>query len=119
MARKVLPFLFVVAPLLVGCDLLPNSSQGEHDAIAASAPEASAFRIKSTPDGRAFLLNESTGELHLITSDRLVALRAGSVKLAVGEYYEMPDATGEKKFLKYLGNGQFEQSAFAVRRVSE
>ncbi|MCG7868776.1 MAG: hypothetical protein JAY74_20695 [Candidatus Thiodiazotropha taylori] len=81
--------------------------------------EQNIYSIKEAKDGRVFRLNQNTGEIYLITNSGLQQLTEGTIELRVGEYYEMELKMGDYKFLKYLGNGKFEKSKFALRRVSE
>jgi len=41
------------------------------------------------------------------------------IALSIGRYYKMPDAASEAVYLKYLGNGEFEQSKFSITEVPE
>ena len=76
--------------------------------------EGEAYLIHETQDGRVLRLNKNTGEMHLVEGTRLVSLSEKTATLQVGAYYEMGDAKSEEKFLKYLGNGKFERSKFAI-----
>jgi hypothetical protein len=76
--------------------------------------DGNTYQIYEAKDGKIFRLNQQTGELHLIEGGSLVSLSEKTVVLKVGGYYEMEDGNKEAKFLKYLGNGKFEKSKFAL-----
>jgi ribosomal protein S6 len=66
-------------------------------------------------DGQLYRLNAATGEIARVTESGLRPLTDDLAKLRVGDYYEMSDVTSGEKYLKYLGNGQFEKSLYAIR----
>ena len=74
------------------------------------------YQLITATDGKIFRLDIKTGAVHYVTSDGMFPLTDQTPKLRIGEYYEMVDAKGDMKFLKYLGNGQFEMSKFAIHR---
>ena len=86
--------------------------------VSAQA-EPNTFSIHEAKDGRIFRLNHDTGDIYLVTDSGLQNLTEGTIKLRVGEYYEMETMQGDSKFLKYLGNGKFEKSKYAIRQISE
>lgn len=73
----------------------------------------------TSKDGQLYRLNGVTGEIALVTDSGLRPLSNDPTKLRIGEYYEMSDVTSGEKFLKYLGNGQFEKSLYAIRKVGK
>lgn len=83
------------------------------------APIPAPFQLTAGPDGRLFRLNTGTGETYLVTDTGLSRLTDGdkSVTLHVGEYYEMADAPNSERFLKYVGQGHFERSAWGKASV--
>ena len=74
------------------------------------------YQLISATDGKVFRLDLQTGAVHYITPERMVSLSNGLPVLRVGEYYQMSDAKDDTKYLKYLGNGQFEKSQWAVQK---
>ena len=96
--------LALVAAALAGCD---------------GPTLAARYQVVTTADGRLFRLDTKDGTVHFLTSDSMTLLSDSTPVLRVGGYYKMADATGDTKFLKYLGNGQFEKSKFAVLSVGE
>jgi hypothetical protein len=83
------------------------------------SPKAAQFQLTPGPDGKVFRLNSETGETYLVTDSGLVELSDAAPVLRVGEYYEMADASTNEKFLKYLGQGKFEQSAWAIKQLDK
>ena len=83
------------------------------------APSPAPFQLTAGPDGKLFRLNTGTGETYLVTDTGLARLTDAdeSVTLRVGEYYEMADAQNNERFLKYVGQGQFERSAWGKARI--
>jgi hypothetical protein len=49
-----------------------------------------------------------------VTPDGTFSLSEGTLKLKQGQYFQLEDG----KFLKYIGNGQFEKSDYAIRRAN-
>ena len=82
---------------------------------SSSSAEEVVYALYESEAGKLFRLNKTTGELCLIEETALRCLHNAIVTLQVGEYYEMSDAKGDEKFLKYLGEGKFETSAWAVQ----
>ena len=74
------------------------------------------YQLISATDGKVYRLDSQTGAVHYITPERMVSLSNGLPVLRVGEYYQMSDAKDDTKYLKYLGNGQFEKSQWAVQK---
>ncbi len=83
------------------------------------APRPPPFQLTAGPEGKLFRLNTETGETYLVTETKLVRLTDAnkSVFLRIGEYYEMADAQNSERFLKYVGQGQFERSAWSIVEV--
>jgi hypothetical protein len=79
--------------------------------------EDALYQIHEAKDGRVLRLNMQTGAVHLITNKGLDELSENSPDLKVGKYYEMEDGLKEEKYLKYLGNGKFEKSKFAILSI--
>ena len=76
----------------------------------------SRYQLNTATDGKIFRLDAKTGAVHYIMSDRMVPLSEELPMLRIGEYYQMSDAKDDTKFLKYLGNGQFEKSQWAIHK---
>ena len=68
------------------------------------------YQLVTSSDGKVYRLDAQSGTVHYVTGDKMVALNDGLPTLHVGEYYQMSDAAGGTKYLKYLGNAQFEKS---------
>jgi hypothetical protein len=91
--------LSLVAILLTGCDQLPGGQR---------------YQLLASPDGKVYRLDVKTGAVHYITPDGMFPLLSGTPKLTNGQYFQLEDG----KFLKYIGNGQFEKSDYAVRKIN-
>ena len=87
--------------LLVGCD---------------SPPIQPRYQLVNVSDGKVYQLDTKTGALHFVTPEGMYVLteKVALPVLRKGQYYEMEDGREEAKFLKYLGNGQFEKNKFAI-----
>lgn len=72
------------------------------------------YQIYEAKDGRVFSLNKQTGDMRLVDGSHLISLSKKTIILKVGSYYEMEDGKKENKYLKYLGDGKFEKSKFAI-----
>ncbi len=94
-----LPVALSMIFFLSGCDYV--STQQRHTLFNASS-------------GDTYKIDHSSGKVFLLTNDREIQLRSSTPVLKVGFYYEMEDAENGKKYLKYLGNGKFEASEYAV-----
>ena len=68
------------------------------------------YELVAASDGKVYRIDSQSGTVHYVTSEKMLALNDGLPTLHVGEYYQMADADGNSKYLKYLGNGQFEKS---------
>ena len=79
-----------------------------------SAP--SRFQLITATDGKIYRLDAKTGAVHYISPNSMVPLSDETPMLRIGEYYQMSDAKDDTKFLKYLGNGQFEKSQWAIQK---
>ncbi len=79
--------------------------------------EDNVYQIHEAKDGRILRLNLQTGEMHLVSNEDLVSLSEKSPILKIGSYYKMEDGKKEAKYLKYLGNGRFEKSKFAILSI--
>jgi len=79
--------------------------------------DSDTFQIIESKDGRVIRLNKNTGDMHLVDGKGLIALTENTIVLKKGHYYEMGDGKKDAKYLKYLGNGKFEKSKFAIRQV--
>jgi hypothetical protein len=90
-----IPLLIV---LLGGCDQLPGMQR---------------YQLLASPDGQVYRLDAKTGAVDYVTPDGMFSLSEATPKLKQGQYFQLEDG----KFLKYIGNGQFEKSDYAVRRV--
>ena len=75
---------------------------------------ASRYQMVTTTDGKLYRLDTKDGSVHYITSESMTHLVESTPELQVGGYYKMADATDDTKFVKYLGNGQFEKSKWAI-----
>jgi hypothetical protein len=75
------------------------------------------YELITATDGKIYRLDNKSGAVHYVTSESLVHLSEEKPTLRVGEYYRMSDAKDDTKFLKYVGNGQFEKSQWAVRKL--
>ena len=98
-------FLVVVGVTLIlgisGCDLSPAQSKR--------------FLLTESERGEVYRLDTQTGEITLVTPDGLVRLNYKTPQLEIGRYYRLEDPpVGDPHFLKYLGNGSFEESEYAV-----
>ena len=76
----------------------------------------SRYQLVSGTDGKVYRVDAKTGAVHYISPGSMVLLSDATPMLQPGEYYQMSDAKDDTKFLKYLGNGQFEKSQFAIRK---
>ena len=85
----------------------------------SQTPNPAPFQLTANAGGKLFRLNTETGETYLVTESGLVNLTDAdkSMTLRVGEYYEMADAQNNERFLKYVGLGEFERSAWGKARV--
>lgn len=104
MKRGSILILLALVGALSGCDRWQAEPVGQ-----------SRYQLVVTTDGRVYRLDAKTGAVHFVSPEKMLALPEAFPKLTVGSYYEMADAATREKFLKYLGNGQFEKSAWAVR----
>ncbi len=68
------------------------------------------YELVAASDGKVYRIDSQSGTVHYVTAEKMQALNDGLPTLHVGEYYQMADADGNSKYLKYLGNGQFEKS---------
>lgn len=87
------------ALLLGGCDQLPGERR---------------YQLVTSPDGKVYRLDTKTGAVHYVTPDGTFSLSERTPKLKQGQYFQLEDG----KFLKYIGNGQFEKSDYAIREVN-
>ena len=76
----------------------------------------SRYQLINSTDGKVYRLDAKTGMVHYISPGSMVLLSDATPMLQIGEYYQMSDAKDDTKFLKHLGNGQFEKSQFAIRK---
>lgn len=95
--RSLLASLLVT--LIAGCDQYATSHN---------------YQLLATPDGKVYRLDEKTGVINYVSTDGIFTLSEGIPKLKQGQYFQLEDG----KFLKYLGNGQFEKSEWAARKVN-
>ena len=72
------------------------------------------YQIYEAKDGRIFSLNKQTGDMRLVDGSHIIELSNKTVVLKIGSYYEMEDGKKDMKYLKYLGGGKFEKSAYAI-----
>lgn len=101
--------------IILGLSCLLISACTQQDETAAQHPQQqSRFQLVTSADGRVLRLDGENGNVHLVTGDYLMHLSEGAPALVVGGYYRMADETGDERFLKYLGNGNFERSAYAI-----
>jgi len=77
-----------------------------------ASAEENIYSIHESKDGRVFRLNHQSGDIYLIKQDGLLHLSESNIILQIGRYYRTEK--GYKKYLKYLGNGEFESSKYAV-----
>lgn len=70
----------------------------------------SRYQLVTASDGKVYRLDSQTGIVHYVTAEKMLALNDELPTLHIGEYYQMADANGTTKYLKYLGNAQFEKS---------
>lgn len=96
------------------CVIMLAGCEGEQE-------KASRYQIITTAKGEVYRLDNQTGAVHYISPKSMFELHDSTPVLKVGTYYEMEDITDEKKekFLKYLGNGQFEKSKWAILNGNE
>lgn len=92
--------VFVSAILVAGCN------------YDLRKPE-SKFAIHQADGNGVYLINMDTGGVDLVSPTGIKKLDRETPLLIAGQYYK----TESGKFLKYLGNGTFEASDFAVRKV--
>jgi hypothetical protein len=97
--------------ILLACAALASCAQPK-DSV-------SAFQLVTAKDGRLVRLNVQNGQVFLVGEKGLIPLSDETPVLEVGAYYEMADAKDKAKFLKYLGNAQFEKSEWSIRKVQE
>ncbi|PXX41588.1 hypothetical protein [Undibacterium pigrum] len=70
----------------------------------------SRYQLVTSSDGKVYRLDSQSGTVHYVTPEKMLALNDELPTLHVGEYYQMADASGNVKYLKYVGNAQFEKS---------
>ncbi len=68
------------------------------------------YQLITASDGKVYRLDSQSGTVHYVTSEKMLALNDELPTLHVGEYYQMSDATGNTRYLKYLENARFEKS---------
>ena len=79
------------------------------------APSEARYQFVSAQSGDLYRLDTRSGEMRHVTPDGASVLAEGIPVLRVGNYYHMSDAKqGDPYFLKYLGEGKFETSAYSV-----
>lgn len=108
-------FIPVAALIVLGCD-------AQFDQLKPS------YEMHNI-DGQLYRLNIKTGEVAYITQEGLRTLSEETHQLKIGRYYRKEGAAGEyeedaikkgkRPFLKYLGNGKFQDSMFAVLHVDK
>jgi len=96
--RIALQSLALSVVLLTGCDELPQIKR---------------YTLVTSADGKVYRVDNKTGAVHYVSPDGMFLLSEGTPKLRQGQYFHLEDG----KFLKYIGNGQFEKSDYAVQRV--
>ena len=77
------------------------------------------YQLVSAADGKVYRLDAQSGTVHYVTAEKMLALNDELQTLHIGEYYQMADATGNIKYLKYLGNAQFEKSPASTSQVKQ
>ncbi|MFZ6874163.1 hypothetical protein ACO0LF_19060 [Undibacterium sp. Di27W] len=68
------------------------------------------YQLVTSSDGKVYRLDAQSGTVHYVTAEKMLALNDELPTLHVGEYYQMADAKGNIKYLRYVGNAQFEKS---------
>jgi hypothetical protein len=92
----------VVLPIFMsGCD---SSSL-----LSGNTSKKGRYELSVAADSQAYRLDSVTGEVYAITPKAMTKVVAAHPVLQIGEYYEMPDAKGKDKYLKYLGEGRFQK----------
>jgi len=78
--------------------------------------ESSRYQVITTAKGEVYRLDDQTGKVHHVSPEGMFLLHDNTPIITVGSYYKMEDvsAEGEPQFLKYLGEGKFEKSQFAI-----
>ncbi|MCH8622787.1 YgdI/YgdR family lipoprotein [Undibacterium sp. TS12] len=74
------------------------------------------YQLVTASDGKVYRIDSQSGTVHYVTAEKMQALNDGLPTLHVGEYYQMADADGNSKYLKYLGNAQFEKSPATTQK---
>jgi hypothetical protein len=92
----------VFLPALIGCEWPATASH---------------YQVVTTADGKLYRLDNKSGDVHYITPESMTRLTESTQTLEVGQYYKMTDAKDDTKYLKYLGNGQFEKSKWAILKT--
>lgn len=77
-------------------------------------PGLQRYQLLASPDGKVYRLDAKTGAVQYVAPDGTFSLSEGTPKLKQGQYFQLEDG----KFLKYIGNGQFEKSDYAIRRAN-
>jgi len=93
---SVLVCIFACTSLLLGCNQ-PSSQEK--------------YQLQTTAEGKVFRIDKNNGDISLATPEGLIKLSDGTPTLVIGQYYKKEDG----KFLKYIGNGRFEESEVAIR----
>jgi len=104
MRNPLLLILLVALASLAGCDR------------PSAQPR---YQLVTTTDGKIYRLDIETGAVHFVSPDGMFALYDRIPMLRKDGYYEMEDAKDDSKFLKYLGEGQFEKSKWAIRKATK
>ncbi|MBC3917837.1 hypothetical protein H8L32_10165 [Undibacterium sp. CY18W] len=73
------------------------------------------YQLITATDGKVYRLDAQNGAVHYVTSEKMLALNDELPTLHVGEYYQMSDANGNARYLKYLGNARFEKSQLSTQ----
>lgn len=104
--------------LVVSCEKIPwNTSTSPPQALAKTDEQKIIFQLITSNEGKLYRLNSSTGEIFVVTDTGLTELTSETTVLQIGQYYKMADGKTEAKFLKYLGDGKFEPSRFAIKEI--
>ncbi len=96
--NRICVFIALIGIILTGCD---------------SSLVQQRYQLQTTTDGKVYRLDTKSGDVCYITPKSIFTLGKGTQKLTVGQYLEKEDG----KYLKYLGNGKFEPSKYAILNV--
>ncbi len=95
--------ILISSLLLSGCEQLDEK-------FGKQSSKTSRYQLHHISEKKVFLLDTEAGALYAVSSEGLHELSHEVPTLEIGQYYKDED----EKFLKYLGNGKFEESNMAI-----